>query len=755
VSRVPVPHVLLCALCAGLVAANAMRSPLLAAVAAAVLGLAAPFTARPERRVALCAAGLALGGWWLGSARLEALDRSVLLPLVGTTDRAVLVSTAPARVSEYSVRVTAYVERFGGRALREPVLLQLPRGRAPPQGARLTVRATVRLPRQSNNGFDERGWLRRKGVHVVLEARGYQIIGRRGGLGGVADEIHARLVRTVAIGLRGERRGVIQGIVLGEDEGLSPSVRDAFRASGLYHLLAVSGSNVALVVGGVVVIALLVGAPRVVAELAALAALAGYVLAVGWQPSVVRAGVAGGLASLAWLSARERDRWWFFLAGALVLLAWNPYSVREPGFQLSFAAVAAIFLAVPRLRGVLEGYPMPEWLRDAVAISTACGLATAPILLVQFGQVPLYSVPANALGAPAAAPILALSLIAAGFEPVAPGAATVLAWLNGWLAAYLAGCARLFAGLPFAVLSTRAAVVLVALVVAFSLSWRLRAPRAFRVLAIGSLLALVGIGWTLARDPSAAPTPNGLRITFLDVGQGDGCLLEAPGVRLLVDEGPPEARVADQLRRLGVRWLTGIVLTHPQRDHVGGAADVLRDERVGFVLDPRIPYDSAYERGALQEARVRHVPVVLARAGLAYRFGRLRLTVLWPDGTGPAGEDPNQHAIVLLVSYGEVDALLTADAESDVTLPLAPPPVEILKVGHHGSADDGLPELLDRIRPSVAVISVGLGNDYGHPAPSTLAALRAAPDLALYRTDVDGRVVVESDGSEIRVQEER
>jgi competence protein ComEC len=312
-----------------------------------------------------------------------------------------------------------------------------------------------------------------------------------------------------------------------------------------------------------------------------------------------------------------------------------------------------------------------------------------------------------------------------------------------------------FAGLPYAVLSMRELLLLVAVAAALVLCWRARAPRAFRVVAIGSLLALVGVGWTLAREPSVAPTPNGLRITFLDVGQGDGCLLEAPGARILVDEGPPEAHVADQLRRLGVRWLTGIVLTHPQRDHVGGAAAVLRRERVGFVLDPHIPFDSPYERGALAEARAHDVPVVLARAGEAYRFGELRLTVLWPDGPGRASEDPNQHAVVLLVSYGEVDALLTADAESDVTLPLAPPPVEIMKVGHHGSADDGLPELLEQTRPQVAVISVGLGNDYGHPAPSTLAALRAAPDLSLYRTDLDGRVIVDSDGKAIRVREER
>ena len=155
------------------------------------------------------------------------------------------------------------------------------------------------------------------------------------------------------------------------------------------------------------------------------------------------------------------------------------------------------------------------------------------------------------------------------------------------------------------------------------------------------------------------------------------------------------------------------------------------------------------------EASRRGVRVSTARAGQVYRLGRLRLRVLWPDGPGSPGDDPNLRAIVLLVSYGETDVLLTADAESDVTLPLHPPPVEVLKVAHHGSADPNLPDLLALVRPRVAVISAGEGNDYGHPAPSTLGALEAAPHLQVYRTDRDGRVVVESDGKRVWVREER
>ena len=145
------------------------------------------------------------------------------------------------------------------------------------------------------------------------------------------------------------RRALVLGVVLGEDEGLSERVRRDFRASGLYHLLAVSGQNVAFLALGIYGLGWLLRLPRPVRQLATVGAIGLYVLAVGWQPSVVRAGVAGALASLAWLVARPRDRWHFLALGALVLLSWAPTAVLEPGFQLSFAAVAAIFVGVPNL----------------------------------------------------------------------------------------------------------------------------------------------------------------------------------------------------------------------------------------------------------------------------------------------------------------------------------------------------------------------------------------------------------------------
>jgi competence protein ComEC len=456
---VRVPYVLAGALCAGLASATFVRAPVLLAalllVAAALGGIRAPLAA------AACA--LAVAGWWWGSARLWTLDRSVLAPRVGTAARAVVEVQEPPRLGRFQTRVRALVVRWDRRVVREPVVLELPRGRAPPQGARLSVLGVLREPRGPSNGFDERAWLRRRGVHVVLRASVWRTVGSRDGLGGFADRLHARLARDAASGLEGERRAVVEGVVLGEDGGLSDGLKDRFRASGLYHLLAVSGGNVLVVAGGTLALLRLLGVARLRAEVVALAAIGGYVLAVGPQPSVIRAGIAGALGSLAWLSGRERDRWYALLLAAIALLAWNPYTLLEPGFQLSFAAVVSIFTLAPRFRSVLEGYPMPDAARTTVAISAACALATAPISWLHFHAIPLVAVPANAVAVPAVAPMLALALLAALLAPFT--LSTVPAALAGWCAAYVAGCARFFGGLPGAqVTSGSAAAALLALV---------------------------------------------------------------------------------------------------------------------------------------------------------------------------------------------------------------------------------------------------------------------------------------------------
>jgi competence protein ComEC len=751
------PTLLVASACVGIALSVWARMPLTLSAAAAVTSFAGALVSRDLRRLALAALALACAGLWWGTVRGDALDRSYLVEQLGREAPARVVVTGPARHTPFAIRVPAEALAYGATRIRERVLLELPPERAPPQGAVLELRVRPVAPRGPETGFDERGWLARRGVHVVLQGEDWRIVGRRGGIGGVGDRLRAHVEETLARGTTGERRQLLAGIVLGEDSAIDRELRDAFQASGLMHLLAVSGQNVAIVAFGVVLAARILGLGRLAGEALAIAVVLSYALAVGWQPSVVRAAVAGVLASLAWLVARPRDRWHALAVGALVLLVWMPQSALEPGFQLSFAAVATIFLVVPRLSGVPEAYPVPRGLWDVLVVAAACGLVTAPIVWLHFGQVAFWTVPANVAAEPAMPPLISLSLAAAAVEPLSPGVATALAWLAGWCAWWIALVARVVASWPSAQISSPLAIAVAFGVVGAALLVR-RLPRYGRPTALAAIasvaLTLAVAAWATRPQPSWEP-PAGLRVTFLDVGQGDSALLEVPGGAVLVDEGPPEADVVGQLRSLGLRSLTAIVLTHPQRDHIGGAAAVLDGLAVGTVADPGIEAPSADHDAAVAAARGRSVPIVVVHAGEVFRIGKLRLRILWPDDPGLPSEDPNQHAVVALASFGSTDVLLTADAESDVTSRLPLRPLEVLKVAHHGSEDPGLPDLLRVLRPEIAVISVGVNNEYDHPRPETLAALAAQPGLRTFRTDENGRVVVESDGRTVTVRSER
>ena len=752
------PAALLAAIAVGLSAANWLSVPRLAGVVAVIAAGAATLRLPARVRLVLAAGALGAAGLWWGGLRLHELDRSFLASRIGQPAGAQAVVTGAATRSPFAVRVAAEVRRFDGVEMRERVLLELPVGRAPPQGAVLELRARPVAPRGPETGFDERGWLARRGIHVVLHASGsWHVVGRRGGIGGVGDRLRTAIANALALGTVGERRSLVIGVVLGADEGIDPELRAAFKASGLYHLLAVSGQNIVFIGFGVLGLAYVAGLGRALGHTLAIVAILAYALAVGWQPSVVRAAVAGCLASVAWLLSRPSDRWHTMAVGAVVLLAWTPRSLLEPGFQLSFAAVAAIFLVLPRLRRLQEGYPVPLCIVEVVGISAACGVVTAPILWLQFGVIPLWTVPANVLAEPAMPVLLGCGLGAAVLAPLIPPAAVALSWIAGAAAAWIAFSARQIASLPYAQTSSRTLILALAGALLGTVGLRAlpRYRRRAAVVASLALAPLAALGWWALHPPPSWSPPAGLRVSFLDVGQGDGILLETPQGAVLVDAGSPEARVDRQLRRMGLRSLAALVTTHAHRDHVGGAPAVLRSLTVGEVIDPMQRGVGFDEREMRRIARQRGVPLVPARVGQTYGLGQLRLRVLWPDHAGSRDEDPHLHGTVLLASYGSIDLLLTGDSESGVTRSLPLRQVEVLKVAHHGSSDSGLAAELRMLRPRVAVISVAAHNDYGHPRADTLAALHASRGLAVYRTDENGRIVLESDGRSLTVKTER
>lgn len=729
-------HVGLAALVVGLAAGPR------AAEAVLVVAVVVPLLAsRAAVRLALVVA--VLTGAIVGQARLQAVDATRLGPRIGHAVTGDVVLLEAPRRRAFGARV-ATVRLDGERVLlRAGRRVRWP---AAPVGSILDVRGGLEeLPERES-------WLRARGVHAQLRADVLVDSGRaRGGLLGVVDRARVRAQRGLEGGVPRDQGALLRGMVLGDDAALSDRVHDEFRVAGLSHLVAASGQNVMLLAALVLAVAALLGLGLRARLALVLAAIALYVPLAGGGPSIQRAGVMGAAGVVAVLAARPAARWYALLLAAAVTLAINPRAIEDVAWQLSFVAVVAIGLLATRLRDGLDRRGVAPALAEAVALTGAATLGTAPLVAVHFGQASLVSLPANVLAAPAVAPAMWLGMLAAAVAQVSVGLAAPFAALAAFPVAFVMWVARVANAVPAAQVAVPVAVV-AAVCAAIGLALAVRRSRPWVAVGLATALALA-VALSHTQAPAAA-VPPGLRVTFLDVGQGDATLIQRRTAAILVDTGPPDGPIVARLRRAGVRRLDLLVITHAQDDHVGGAAAVLRAVPVGMVLDGRDGVREPAGARMASDAARRHVRRVVPRAGDELSVGGVAIRVLWPQvraAPRQAGEDPNQRAVVAEASADGMRVLLTADAESDVLGRLQLGPVDVLKVSHHGSADPGLVALLERLRPRLAAIEVGRRNRYGHPAATTLAAL-ARSGAAVVRTDRDGSIRVEPAGGTLHIQ---
>jgi competence protein ComEC len=525
-------------------------------------------------------------------------------------------------------------------------------------------------------------------------------------------------------------------MVLGQDAALPRDLNDDFRASGLSHLVAASGANIALLATLALGLAALLGIPIRTRLFLVIGLIALYVPLAGGGPSIQRAGIMGAAAIVALLASRPSDRWYALVLAASGTLLLDPRSVSDPGWQMSFAAVLALLALA---RPLVERTPLPRPLAEATAVTVLATIATAPIAAAHFGTASLASLPANVLAAPVVAPIMWLGFIAAAVGQVSPALAAPLVSLAAPLLGYLTALASAAAHWPGA--GIKVDPLLVALVCAAALGailWWLRTPdrqvtppARRRVVVLATLAVATLLVAARPVQAPAPPPPGTLRVTALDVGQGDSILVQGGGASVLFDAGVPEAPTLKRLKEQGIKRLDAFVITHVDNDHAGGAPAVLSHIPVGLLLDGRA-----------------NAP--LPEPGQEVALGGLRLRMLWPtDEARASGAPTNDRCIVIEASVGRRRALLGGDAESDVLDQLDLRDVDILKVSHHGSNDDLLPEVLQKITPEVALISVGRNNDYGHPTANTLRMLRG---IEVHRTDLEGTVSAEASPSGISVR---
>lgn len=648
----------------------------------------------------------------------------------------------------------------------------------------------VRHPRRFGNpgAFDYPGYLAAQGIFLegwTQEPLELVQAGRGSPVLAAIFRVRALLLRRLDAALPPKQGALVKAMVLGDRSGLSPEMTQVFLDSGTYHILAISGLNVSLLAGTLFgLFRLLRASPRLAAVGAAVLVTL-YAALAGASASVIRAAVMTDTYLLAVILDRRGDLLNSLALSALALLWWNPRFLLDVGFQLTFLATLGILVILPRCAQAFTAVPrVLRWPAESVAITVAATVMTLPILAASFNRVAPVGILANLPIVPLSGMVTALGTAACALLLATPGGLPWLNHANAWLVDLLFATAGWFAAWPWStvrvytptpgMLATYYAVG-AACLLAVSLDpgsrmrgsgrgWATVPPWARWLGAMGAFMGAVALVVQVGLRLWPVAGPPTVRITLLDVGQGEALFLELPGGRrMLVDAGGvPGGRfdigarvVAPFLLRQWVGSLDVLVLTHAQADHIGGAPAILRGFPVGEVWSGDTPYPSVTFLWVQEYLRHRRIPHRIVSADSPpIRWGEATLEVLHPPSRkrDPARVvpvervRPNDASLVVRLRLGSQAALLAGDVEREGESALLRRPgglrATLLKVPHHGSRTSSSEAFLAAVQPGVAVVSSGYRNRFNHPHPEVVERYRAL-GIRLYRTDLHGAIGVE------------
>lgn len=550
-----------------------------------------------------------------------------------------------------------------------------------------------------------------------------------------------------------------EALLLARKEGIDPEDRDRFVRAGLAHLLAISGLHVGLIAGALLLLGGILRLPPVIIAAGTIALTIAYVIFLGAPHAAARAALQVTLALTGRLLQRPADPFSLIAAAAVFLLVLDPLALLDPGFQLSFAGTAGI---IAIRRPLLDSLPtrLPGAIRESVAVSLAATIVTSPITVLHFGQIAPIGVIANLAAIPVtgvAVPALALSILASfistGLGAFLAGAAELLLDALHWIAATAASVPGGQLLVPRDAVFGWALAAAGASVMTGWLAGRRRDVRpALRRATATAVAAALLIVWPLA----VTRFHDGrLEVHAIDVGQGDALAIRTPGGSwILVDAGPGgaggydagRARVVPFLLRQGARRVDALILTHPDSDHIGGAAAVLESFDVGLVIDPGVALGRPLYRELLSRADRGEIRWIRARADLEITIDDVSIHLLHPDDELDETPSSNHLSVAFRLGYGRFGALFLGDAPADVEEKIAERygaglSAQLLKVAHHGSTTSTAEAILAAAEPTMAFISVGRNNRYGHPAPEVLRRLEAH-GIEVHRTDLSGTITL-------------
>jgi competence protein ComEC len=577
---------------------------------------------------------------------------------------------------------------------------------------------------------------------------------------GILNALRANYVASLS-GLTPDSKTLVAGLAIGEISALSPELEEQMRIVSLTHLVAVSGSNCAIVVGMVYLIAVSLRFGRAGRTVISLAALGLYVLLIGPDPSVLRAGVMA--ASVIVMIALGRRTWALnaLAIAAIILLVADPWLAVEFGFGLSVLATAGILLLAPAMAEKLSSR-MPVPLALGLSVTLAAQLFCLPLLMQLQPGLPTYSVLANLLAGPMVAPVTVLGMIALVLTPVAPPLVSMVSWVASLGTWVIEAVAIFFSGLPVAYFpwATGWPATILSVLLIFAVAAWLRSDSVrIKQLGIGALvvLAVATISVPAASEilPKSWPLRN-WTLVACDVGQGDAFVIQSQGRTAVIDVGSDDELINRCLAELKISRIDLLVLSHFDFDHVGGIRGAIENRTVSTSIISGFPDDRPATKEALDLLAKRKARLITAEPTISGKLGEFAWRILAPSKEATEAKDSNDASVVMIFSSPDYDLLLLGDLgeagqqriKNSATgiLSRSDKPL-ILKVSHHGSNDQSA-ALHESLRPELAVISVGEQNGYGHPGKQLLDLLGRSGSQVL-RTDQHGSLAISVVGGAI------
>lgn len=566
-------------------------------------------------------------------------------------------------------------------------------------------------------------------------------------------------------------RGLVPALVMGDESGLPAELAEDFKITGLTHLSAVSGTNLTLLLAFVLPLARLLGIRARGLNVVGLAMVVVFVVLARPQPSVLRAAVMGLVALAAMTANGGRRRAVRTLSVAvLALLLLDTSLARSAGFALSVLATAGIVLLGPGWREALARW-MPVRLAEAIACPLAAQIACTPVVAWLSGQVSLVAVAANLLAGPAVGPATIIGFGTAGIALLSADLARLAGWVAGWPARWIIVVAQQGADLPGAASAWPATVIGVGVLTLLCLALIIGLHR---ILAkpIAMVLAVVLVAVVVLRPVGSLTwPPKDWLLVACDVGQGDGLVLRVgAGSAVVVDTGPDPTAMDHCLRELQITHVPVLVFTHFHADHVGGLAGVLHGRTVGEIeVTPYYSPPAEYRR-VVELASLHRIPLRTVAFHERRSVGPVTWTTVWParvpalpqSGRSSAtptdeGSPENNASIAMMVEVSGLRLFLTGDLEPESQRAVLATGVDlradVLKVPHHGSAQQD-PTFIQSTGAKLALISAGLDNDYGHPAPRTLDLLTHT-GMTIARTDTQGSLAVLTNNQDLALTTHR